>query len=63
MCVRDQKVPYLFLTGGDSGDNPEPIGRQIFTLALLAVFVARGKFAPVTYDDTRTSPYRSTSTS
>ena len=51
MCVRDKKIPYLFLTGGDAGDNPEPVGRRIFTLVLLAVLVARGRFAPVTYDD------------
>lgn len=56
MCVRDRKVPYLFLTGGDSGDNPEPAGRQIFTLVLLAVLVAHGKFAPVTYDDYSDQP-------
>jgi Zn-dependent peptidase ImmA (M78 family) len=51
MCVRDKKVPYIFLTNGDEGDNYEPAGRRIFTLTLLGVFVARGKFAPVTYDD------------
>jgi hypothetical protein len=51
MCVRDKKIPYLFLTGGDAGDNPEPVGRKVFTLVLLAVLVARGRFAPVTYDD------------
>ncbi len=51
MCVRDKKIPFIFLTGGDAGDNPEPAGRKVFTLVLLAVFVARGKFAPVTYND------------
>jgi hypothetical protein len=51
MCVRDKKVPYIFLTNGDEGDNYEPAGRRVFTLALLGVFVARAKFAPVTYDD------------
>jgi hypothetical protein len=56
MCVKDKKVPYLFLTGGDSGDNPEPAGRQLFTLVLLAVLVARDKFVPVTYDDYADEP-------
>lgn len=56
MCVKDKKVPYLFLTGGDSGDNPEPVGRQLFTLVLLGVLVARNKFAPVTYDDYADEP-------
>jgi hypothetical protein len=51
MCVRDLKIPYIFLSGGDGGNNPEPAGRKVFTLVLLAVFVSRGKFAPVTYAD------------
>jgi hypothetical protein len=51
ISVRDKKVPYLFLTGGDAGDNPEPAGRKVFTLVLLAVLVARGQFSAVTYDD------------
>lgn len=51
LCVKDKKIPYIFLTGGDVGDVFEPDGRRVFTLVLLAVFVARGKFAPVTYDD------------
>lgn len=56
MCVKDRKVPYLFLTGGDGGDNPEPTGRKIFTLVLLAVLVAQGRFAPVTYNDYTDEP-------
>lgn len=56
MCIKDRKVPYLFLTGGDSSDNPEPAGRQLFTLVLLAVLVARGKFTPVTYSDYTDKP-------
>lgn len=51
MCVKDKKIPFIFLTGSDGGDNPEPAGRKVFTLVLLTVFAARGKFAPVTYDD------------
>ncbi len=50
MTVRDTKVPYIFLSGGDHGDFQEPAGRQIFTLVLMAVLVARGIFAPVSYD-------------
>ena len=56
MCVRDRKIPYIFLTGGDGGNNPEPAGRKVFTLVLLAVFVSRGKFAPATYDDHTAEP-------
>lgn len=50
LTVRDRKVPYIFLAGGDHGDSQEPEGRQLFTLTLLTVLVARGIFAPVTYD-------------
>jgi hypothetical protein len=56
MTVRDSKVPYIFLTGGDHGDFQEPYGRQIFTLVLMTVLVARGIFAPVSYDAHSTSP-------
>lgn len=50
MAVKDSKVPYIFLAGGDPGDSQEPVGRRIFTLTLLAVLVAHKIFAPVTYD-------------
>lgn len=56
MTVRDPKVPYIFLTGGDHGDFQEPPGRQIFTLMLMTVLVARGIFAPVTYDANSNAP-------
>ena len=56
LCVRDKKVPYIFLAGGDAGDNPEPAGRRIFTLALLTVLVATGRFSAVTYDDRSPDP-------
>lgn len=56
LCVKDKKIPYIFLTGGDAGEVFEPAGRRVFTLVLLAVFVARAKFAPVTYDDRTTDP-------
>ncbi|MDN6499555.1 MAG: hypothetical protein L0K44_07400, partial [Yaniella sp.] len=50
MAIKDTKVPYIFLAGGDQGDYQEPVGRRIFTLTLLCVLVARKIFAPVTYD-------------
>ena len=50
LTVKDKKVPYIFLARGDHADDQEPEGRQLFTLTLLAVLVARGVFAPVTYD-------------
>lgn len=56
MTVRDSKVPYIFLAGGDHGDFQEPPGRQIFTLVLMTVLVARGIFAPVTYDANSAAP-------
>ncbi|NQX03842.1 hypothetical protein HQQ82_03410 [Rathayibacter sp. VKM Ac-2856] len=55
MTVRDSKIPYIFLTGGDHGDFQEQPGRQIFTLMLMTVLVARGVFAPVTYDANSTA--------
>ncbi|MGW6130804.1 hypothetical protein ACWFNE_12335 [Cellulomonas sp. NPDC055163] len=51
LCVKDKKVPFIFLTSGEPGSNAEPAGRKIFTLVLLTVFVAVGRFAPVSYDD------------
>lgn len=50
MTIKDAKVPYIFLSGGDHGDYQEPAGRMVFTLALMAVLVARKIFAPVAYD-------------
>lgn len=50
MTIRDSKVPYIFLAGGDHGDQQEPVGRTIFTLALMTVLVARRIFAPMTWD-------------
>ena len=50
LCVKDKKVPFIFLAGGEDDINAEPTGRRIFTLVLLAVLVARGRFAPVSYN-------------
>lgn len=56
MTIRDPKVPYVFLAGGDHGDFQEPPGRQIFTLVLMVVLIAHGIFAPVTYDANSHAP-------
>ena len=50
MTIKDARVPYIFLASGDEGERLEPSGRKVFTLVLLTVMVARGTFAPVTYD-------------
>ncbi len=50
MTVKDNKVPFIFIASGDEGEKFEPAGRRVFTLTLLAVLVARGKFATVTYN-------------
>ncbi|RAM37732.1 hypothetical protein [Arthrobacter globiformis] len=54
LAIKDTKVPYIFLAGGDHGDYQEPVGRMVFTLALMSVLVARKIFAPVTYDGSST---------
>lgn len=51
MTVKDNKVPFIFIASGDEGEKFEPAGRRVFTLTLLAVLVARGTFATVTYKD------------
>lgn len=47
ITIKDSKVPYIFLAGG--GTDEEPTGRRIFTLALLTVLVARKRFVPVDF--------------
>jgi hypothetical protein len=56
LCVRDKRIPFIFLTGGDGDANPEPAGRKVFTLVLLAVLVARGRFCTVAYSDQTSDP-------
>ncbi|MCF6745491.1 hypothetical protein E9529_14670 [Blastococcus sp. KM273128] len=51
ICIRDKKVPFLFVNNGAHRDGPEPAGRRLLTLALLTVCLARGKFRPVAYSD------------
>lgn len=50
MTVKDAKLPFIFIASGDEGEAFEPTGRRIFTLMLMAVLVARGRFATVTYN-------------
>jgi hypothetical protein len=50
MTVKDTKLPFIFIASGDEGEAFEPAGRRIFTLTLMAVLVARGRFATVTYN-------------
>lgn len=50
MTIRDNKVPFIFLAGGDHGDDQEPAGRTLFTLVLMTVLVAHRIFAPMTWD-------------
>lgn len=51
-AVRDPRAPYLFLAGGTHGEDEEPEGRQLFTLALLTVLIGRKMFRAVTMDAT-----------
>lgn len=48
LTLRDKKVPYIFVAGGE-GEHWEPDGRRLFTLILLTVLLARDIFAPVSY--------------
>ncbi len=50
MTVKDTRLPFIFIASSDEGEAFEPIGRRIFTLTLMAVLVARGRFATVTYN-------------
>ena len=50
MTVKDNKIPYIFLPGGDPEEGLEPAGRRIFTLTLLAVLVAEKRFATVSWN-------------
>lgn len=56
ICIRDKKVPFLFINNGDHRDSVEPAGRRLLTLVLLTVCLARGKFKPVAYSDQSDDP-------
>lgn len=51
MCVKDKRMPFVFLNNRDEEESYEPVGRRVLTLALLAVCIARGEFRAVTYND------------
>ena len=51
MCVKDKRMPFIFLNNRDEEESYEPVGRRVLTLALLAACVARGEFRAVTYND------------
>lgn len=52
MTIRDPKVPYIFMAGGNHGEDEDPTGRQLFTLALFSVMIGRKVFRAVTMDTT-----------
>ena len=51
VCIKDKKYPFIFLNNKDESKSFEPEGRKIFTLALLAVCIAKGKFSPLSYNE------------
>ncbi len=51
ICIRDKKIPFIFLNSKDDTDSFEPAGRKIFTLILLFVCLLKGNFKPLTYND------------
>lgn len=51
MCVKDKAIPFIFLNGADARGALVPAGRQLLTLVLLSVCVARSKFQRVSYDE------------
>lgn len=56
-CVKDKKIPYLFITGSEGEDAAEPAGRRILTLAVLASMVARNDFRVLTFDAQTPDPF------
>lgn len=51
-AVHDARAPYVFLMGGSHGEDEEPVGRQLFTLALFTALIGRKMFRAVTMDTT-----------
>lgn len=51
ICIRDKKVPFIFMNSGEDKESFEPAGRRVLTLMLLTACLACGKFNPVSYDD------------
>lgn len=50
MTIKDKRVPFIFLASGNEGDQLEPAGRRLFTLALLTVLIGQETFTPVNYN-------------
>ncbi|WP_411815816.1 hypothetical protein [Gordonia sp. SND2] len=50
MAIKDKKVPYIFLA--NEPKQEELHGRNVFTLTLLTVLIAHGKFMSVKYNST-----------
>lgn len=54
LAVRDKKFPSIFLYSKDETMVSDPAGRRIFTILLLLVCIARGRFCLVSYDSKST---------
>ena len=54
LAVRDKKFPSIFLYSKDETMVRDPAGRRIFTILLLLVCIARGRFCLVSYDSKST---------
>lgn len=54
LAVRDWKFPSIFLHSKDETMVSDPAGRRIFTILLLLVCIARGRFCLVSYDSKST---------
>lgn len=50
-CVKDKKIPFIFLNNRDESKSFEPKGRKVLTLVLLAVCLAKAQFSPISYDE------------
>lgn len=53
IVVKENKFPSIFLFSSDESGVSDPAGRRIFTLILLLVCLAKGRFVPVTYDSSQ----------
>lgn len=51
MCIKDKKIPFIFLNNKGEYKIDEPAGRRIFTLILMAVCIAKSKFGVSTYSE------------
>lgn len=51
ICVKDTKVPFIFLNNKDDSKSFEPAGRKVLTLILLYVCLSKAKFSALSYDE------------